>query len=98
MNEKITFKVIGDRTIHCNGCENSINFALNQMPEVSEAAADRVSQMIEITPGGEVVDTAKFVKELDWLGYQVELVQILLRQSEMFEIQLFMNRNRIVYE
>ena len=74
MNEKITFKVVGDRTIHCNGCENSINFALNQMPEVDEAVADRVSQVIEITPASADADSAKFKKELNWLGYQVELV------------------------
>ena len=74
MNKKMTFKVVGDRTIHCNGCENSINFALNQMSDVSEAVADRVSQMIEITPAGEDVDSSKIVKELDSLGYQVEQI------------------------
>lgn len=74
MIEKMTFKVVGDRTIHCNGCENSINFALNQMSDVREAVADRVLQMIEITPAGEDVDGSNIVKELDSLGYQVELI------------------------
>ena len=74
MSEKITFKVVGDRTIHCNGCENSINFALNQMSDVSEVVADRVSQLIEITPAGEDVDGSNIVKELDSLGYQVEQI------------------------
>lgn len=74
MSDKITFKVVGDRTIHCNGCENSINFALNKMSEVNEAVADHVSQLIEITPAVEDVDSGKIVKELDSLGYQVEQI------------------------
>ena len=74
MSAKVTFKVVGSRTMHCNGCEHSIKFALNQMPEVSEVTADRLSQLIEITPTNEDVDSSNFKKELDMLGYQVELI------------------------
>ena len=74
MSEKITFKVVGDRTIHCNGCENSIKFALNEVPGVREASADRISQMIEVTLSGDLAEPKNVKSKLDWLGYKVESV------------------------
>lgn len=74
MGEKITFKVIGDRTMHCKGCENSVHIALKFMPEVRDVFADRKSQMIEVILSDEDNQKDKIIKELDWLGYQVESV------------------------
>lgn len=74
MGEKITFKVIGDRTIHCKGCETSISMALKFLPEVRDVSADRKSQMIEVILADGDSQEDKLISELDWLGYQVELV------------------------
>lgn len=74
MSKKVIYKVTGERTIHCNGCENTINLALKQLPEVGVASADRVSQMIEVTLASDDSDTQPITMQLDSLGYQVEAV------------------------
>lgn len=75
MSEKVTFKVVGDRTIHCNGCENSIKLALKQIPEVGEVSADRNTQLIEVTLLSDGEHGGKVKSQLDLLGYQVEPVE-----------------------
>jgi copper chaperone CopZ len=72
MTNKITFKVVGDRAIHCNGCERSIEIAIKQMPEVGQVSADRNTQLIEVTLSADNGDNGKVKTELNYLGYQVE--------------------------
>lgn len=74
MSKKITYKVVGEKTIHCNGCENTINLALNELSGVSEASADREKQLIKFTLSGELDDSEKVISKLDMLGYAVESV------------------------
>lgn len=74
MSNTVTFKVVGDRTIHCNGCEGSINLALNQMSEVNDAHADRTTQMIEVRLSEEESDKSSLISKLDYLGYKVEII------------------------
>ena len=47
MLEKIMLKVIGQNTMHCNGCERTIKFMLAQFPGVGEIQADHKTQKIE---------------------------------------------------
>ena len=75
MSEKqnVTLKVIGDRTIHCGGCENTVKLSLSRLPGVEQVEADRNSQLIQFsfTPGSS--EMAQVQAELELIGYEVEL-------------------------
>jgi copper chaperone CopZ len=70
---EITLKVVGERTIHCSGCENTVKFTLSQIPGVEQIRADHKTQRIdfEITPG--LASLEKVLEDLEGIGYQVEL-------------------------
>lgn len=66
--------IVGDHTMHCVGCERSIEFTLSQFPEVRRAKADWKSQAIEIDLKEENVAIGRIKEELAWIGYEVEAV------------------------
>lgn len=74
MNDKnrIIMKVIGNHTMHCAGCERSIEFTLSQFPEIQRAKADWKSQAIEIDLKEKLIDIGRIKEELAWIGYEVE--------------------------
>jgi len=47
-SSNLTLEVVGDYTIHCAGCENTIQFSLSRLPGVQKVDADRNTQLIEI--------------------------------------------------
>lgn len=47
-SSNLTLEVVGDYTIHCGGCENTIQFSLSRLPGVQRVDADRSTQLIEI--------------------------------------------------
>lgn len=75
MSEKknVKLKVIGERTIHCSGCETTVKLTLSRIPGVEQVQADHNSQLIEFvhTPGAS--DLARVKAELEFVGYEVEL-------------------------
>jgi len=75
MSETAIFKFIGDRSIHCKGCEHSIKLSLEKIPGVLEATPNRMTQSIETTlrPGTETVEQVR--AKLEHLGYQVEEIR-----------------------
>ena len=74
MSQTLTLRVVGDHTMHCGGCERSVQFTLNRIPGVREVRADHKTQLIEISPESEQLDLETMKAELDWIGYQVEQV------------------------
>ena len=74
MSQKATFKIVGDRTIHCNGCESSLQHNLSQLEGVSQVTASRDSQMVEVDYLSDQIDVEKIKAQLDWIGYQAKLV------------------------
>lgn len=70
----LNLKVVGEHTMHCSGCESSVEFILSSLAGVREVKADRRTQLIRIAIDPGAVDLAKAREELDWLGYQVESV------------------------
>jgi copper chaperone CopZ len=71
--KQISLKVVGQRTIHCSGCENTVKYALSQIPGVEQIRADHKTQLIEFDLTSEVADLDKVKAELEWIGYQAEL-------------------------
>ncbi len=69
----VTLRVVGDRTIHCGGCENTIKVSISRIPGVEQVQADRNSQLIQFEiPTGEA-ELALVKAELETIGYEVEL-------------------------
>ena len=71
--QTIKLKVIGENTIHCAGCERTVEFTLSHMPDVERIEADQETQEIEfeLTPGETELEKVK--DGLEWIGYQVEV-------------------------
>lgn len=68
----MNLRVIGDHSMHCSGCESSVEFILSSLAGVREVKADHRTQLIQIAIDSGAVDLAKAREELDLLGYQVE--------------------------
>ena len=70
--KRVELKVVGDRTIHCSGCESTVKFTLSRIPGLEEIEADHQTQMIQFEFDPEVADLEKVKAELEWIGYEVE--------------------------
>lgn len=71
--KRIQLKVVGERTIHCDGCENTVEFTLSKLPGVQRVAADRHTQGIMIELGEEGPGLEQIKSELEWIGYEVQM-------------------------
>lgn len=69
----LKLKVVGEHTIHCSGCENSVKLALSKLPGLEAINADHKTQLIEFEMTPDQVDLDKVKAELEWIGYEVEL-------------------------
>ncbi len=74
MAQKKTFQVVGEQTMHCGGCERTVSFTLSNLPDVKVIKVDHKTQLIEVLLSGDEAGLEKVKKELDWIGYEVELV------------------------
>lgn len=68
----LKLKVVGQQTIHCDGCERTVEFTLSRLPGVSVVKADHNTQLIEIALTGEGTDLEMVQSELEWIGYRAE--------------------------
>ncbi len=73
MTTKHTWVVEGEHTLHCAGCNQTVEFALSRQPGVQRVKADYRTQRIEADTGDEV-DLGAIVAELNELGYTVREV------------------------
>jgi copper chaperone CopZ len=73
MTTKRTWTVEGENTLHCAGCNKTIEFALSRLPGVQRAKADYRSQRIEVDTSDDA-DVGVIVAELNELGYSVREV------------------------
>lgn len=73
--KSLHLKVIGDQTIHCGGCEHTIQFALHNLPGVQKVDASLKTQKIDVLYNPEALNRDQIKGELEGLGYQVEEVQ-----------------------
>ncbi len=72
MTKKITYKVVGEQTMHCGGCERTVKFTLKRLPGVEAVEADHRTQQIEVSLNADETDAAEIKGALDWIGYEVE--------------------------
>ncbi len=69
----LKLRVVGEQTMHCSGCERTVQFTLSRLPGVRQVRADHKTQRIELLLESEGTDLEKLKAELDWIGYQVEI-------------------------
>ncbi|MBW8012183.1 MAG: heavy-metal-associated domain-containing protein [Chloroflexi bacterium] len=74
MLNKLTLSIVGDHTMNCAGCENSVNFTLSMMPGIESVSSDWKTQIIKVDMDAEKVTPEKIVDEMANIDYQVELV------------------------
>lgn len=68
------FKIIGDNSMRCGGCESTVKFALKQLAGVKAVEANHKTQQITLTFDAQLLTPDRVSQELDWIGYQVEEV------------------------
>ena len=66
----LTLEVVGEQTLHCGGCERTVEFTLSQLPGVRVIDVDHTTQLIEIALTGDETDFEKVQSELEWIGYR----------------------------
>ena len=71
--KRVELKVVGDRSIHCSGCESTVKFMLSRIPGLQEVEADHQTQLIQFEFDPELADLEKVKAELEWIGYEVEV-------------------------
>jgi len=64
-------KVIGEHTIHCSGCETTLQLVLGQAPGVHQVTASHRTQEIHLVMDTQNSDMHQVQEQLDWLGYTV---------------------------
>jgi len=48
MTQTVTFEIIGEQRLHCNGCENAVQRSLSQVSGVRQVKADHRTQRVVV--------------------------------------------------
>lgn len=71
MLHTIDFKVTGQQTIHCAGCEQRISRALRSIPGVQDVQASNQTQQVLVGIDPALVGPVQVQAKLEQLGYEV---------------------------
>ena len=74
MSNKISLRIVGERTMHCGGCEGNVKFALSQIPGVNQVIPDRTTQMVEVSLSSDDINLDTMKAPLTEIGYQAEVI------------------------
>jgi heavy metal translocating P-type ATPase len=75
-NINLKLKVIGDQTIHCSGCERTIQMTLSRLPGVGQVDADHHTQLIEVGLDPNQSDKAELLSALADIGWEAVEVDV----------------------
>lgn len=67
----VELKVMGNNTMHCSGCENSVKLVLSDLIGVKQVEADHRTQVVRVAFDENKVDLEQVIQELLYLDYQV---------------------------
>lgn len=73
MFKSITFEVVGENKIHCQGCEERIEGLLKKMQGVGKARANAGNQRIEVLLDTAVLEPAGVAESLSNAGYETRI-------------------------
>jgi copper chaperone CopZ len=71
MAKTTEFVVTGERSIHCEGCEQRIDRSLGRLPGVEKVEASAESQRVVVEADPDRVGERELRERLDLLGYEV---------------------------
>jgi copper chaperone len=74
MLKSLTFEVVGDRRLTCEGCEERVEDLLEAMQGVRKVRARSRKQSVEVLFDGAVLDASAIVERLRGAGYEARLV------------------------
>ena len=72
-NNTVELKVVGERTLHCNGCENTVKMSLGLLPGLEAIEAEHDTQRISFDYDPSQIDIQQVKNQLELMGYEVEL-------------------------
>jgi copper chaperone len=70
MLKSITFEVIGDERLHCEGCEQRVERLLKTLPGVRQVHAHAHNQHIEVLFDTAVLEDTAIAARLGEAGYE----------------------------
>ena len=74
MQKSITFEVIGEHQMACDGCEQRVQNALKTLPGVGKVRANARNQRIDVLFDEAMVDTATVAERLGKVGYETKIL------------------------
>ena len=74
MFKSITFEVIGDQQLVCEGCEERVEHMLNTLPGVGKVRAQARNQHVDVLFDTAVLDAAAIAERIAKAGYQTKVV------------------------
>lgn len=74
MFRAITFEVIGDQQLVCEGCEERVKHALKTLDGVGQVRAHASKQRIEVLFDAAKLDAAALAERIGKAGYQTRIV------------------------
>src|SRR5258708_1100230 len=74
MFKSITFEVIGDQRLVCEGCKERVEHVLKALQGVGQVRAQARNQRVEVLFDAAVLDAAAIAERIDKAGYQTRVV------------------------
>jgi len=74
MFKSITFEVIGDQQLVCEGCEERVERVLKTLPGVGKVRAQARNQQVDVLFDSAVLDAAAIAERIARAGYQTKVV------------------------
>jgi copper chaperone len=74
MMKSVTFEVIGNERLVCEGCEERVEHALKALEGVRKVRAKARTQRIEVLFDAAAIDAAALEEQIGKTGYQTKLV------------------------
>jgi len=73
MFKTVTFEVVGDQKLVCQGCRERVEGALKALPGVGQVRANPLNQRIEVLFDAAKLDTAAIAERISKAGYQTKV-------------------------
>ena len=74
MFKSITFEVIGDQRLVCEGCEERVEHALKALQGVGQVRARARNQHVDVLFDTAVLDAAAIAERIAKAGYQTRVI------------------------
>ncbi len=77
MFKSVTFGVIGDQRLACEGCEQRVERLLKALPGVGRVRAQALNQRIEVLFDTAVLEATAITERLNKAGYEIRVSSLI---------------------